>query len=142
MRLSRESRYALEALSVLAARPLGSYVEARTLAAEADLPAPFLSKIMRSVARAGVVSSARGKGYRLDRAPETVTLGEILRAVEGTEVIWDTCIFWREECDAENPCPLHFQWAEVKPALRDARDAVTLADIRDHGLAAAGTLAG
>lgn len=142
MRLSRESRYALEALSVLAARPLGEYVEARTLAAEAGLPAPFLSKIMRSVAHADVVSSARGKGYRLDRAPETVTLGEILRAVEGTEVIWDTCIFWREECDVDNPCPLHFQWAEVKPVLREAMDAVTLADIRDHGIAAAGTLAG
>lgn len=142
MRLSRESRYALEALSVLAARPLGEYVEARTIASEADLPAAFLSKIMRLLARADVVSSARGRGYRLDRTPETVTLGEILRAVEGTEVIWDTCIFWREECDAENPCPLHFQWAEVKPALREAMDAVTLADIRDHGLAAAGTLAG
>ncbi|MEO8477109.1 MAG: Rrf2 family transcriptional regulator [Actinomycetota bacterium] len=142
MRLSRESRYALEALSVLAARPLGEYVESRTLAAEAKLPAAFLSKIMPSIARSDVLSSARGKGYRLERAPETITLGEILRAVEGTEVIWDSCIFWREECDEGDPCPLHFQWAEVKPVLREAMDAVTLADIRDHGIAAAGTLAG
>lgn len=137
MRLSRESRYAIEALSALATRPPGELVEARELAAEADLPAPFLSKIMRRLASGGVISSVRGRGYRLDREATIVSLSEILAAVEGNDVIWETCIFWREECDTQNPCPLHFQWAEIKPGLQSVMGSITLADIRDNGLAEA-----
>jgi DNA-binding IscR family transcriptional regulator len=47
-----------------------------------------------------------------------------------------TCIFWREECDTEHPCPLHFRWSELKPGIQDSMGAVTLADIAQHGFAA------
>ncbi|MGZ8630336.1 MAG: RrF2 family transcriptional regulator [Actinomycetota bacterium] len=132
MRLARESRYAIEALVVLAGRPVGQVMEAREIAEEAHLPAAFLSKILRSLALGGVLRSQRGKGYALSRAPEEVSLGEVLRAVEDGEVIWETCIFWREECDAEHPCPLHFRWTELKPGIQDAMGSVTLADVAMH----------
>jgi Rrf2 family iron-sulfur cluster assembly transcriptional regulator len=136
MRLTRESRYAIEALVVLADVPLGEMMEAREIAELADLPAPFLSKILRLLALGGVVRSRRGKGYALARTPDEIALADVLRAVEGGDVIWETCIFWREECDTEHPCPLHFRWSELKPGIQDSMGAVTLADIAQHGFAA------
>jgi len=133
VRLARESRYAIEALMVLASAPDGEVMEAREIAALADLPGPFLSKILRSLTRADVLRSRRGKGYALDRPPHQITLGEVLRAVEGREAIWETCIFWKEDCDLEHPCPLHFRWTELKPQIHDEMDSMTLADIARYG---------
>ena len=133
MRRARESRYAIEALVVLASTPSGEMMEAREIAEAANLPAPFLSKIMRSLALGGVVRSRRGRGYALARTPAEIALTDVLRAVEGDEVIWETCIFWREECDTEHPCPLHFRWSELKPDIQDSMGSVTLADIAQHG---------
>ncbi|HET6713780.1 MAG TPA: Rrf2 family transcriptional regulator [Actinomycetota bacterium] len=133
MRLARESRYAIEALVVLAGRPAGTVIEAREIADAAHLPGPFLSKILRLLALGGVLRSQRGRGYALARSPERIALEDVLRAVEGDEVIWETCIFWREECDSEHPCPLHFRWTELKPGIQDAMGSVTLADIASHG---------
>jgi Rrf2 family protein len=135
MRLARESRYAIEALVVLASAPPGEMMEAREIADVAHLPAPFLSKILRLLAVGDVLQSQRGKGYELARAPDRISLSEVLRAVEGDEVIWETCIFWREECDTEHPCPLHFRWTELKPGIQDSMGSVTLADIAANGFA-------
>lgn len=135
MRLARESRYAIEALLVLAGREPGTVMGAREIADQAQLPAAFLSKILRSLALGGVLRSRRGKGYALERAPEEVSIDEVLRAIEGDEVIWETCIFWREGCDADHPCPLHFRWAELKPGIRQAMGSVTLAEVAGSGFA-------
>jgi Rrf2 family protein len=133
VRLARESRYAIEALVVLAAAPPGAVMEAREIAEQAHLPGPFLSKILRSLALGGVLRSQRGRGYTLARPADRILLGDALRAVEGDDVIWETCIFWREECDTEHPCPLHFRWRELKPGIQDAMGSVTLAEIATHG---------
>ena len=135
MRLTRDSRYAIDALVVLARHREGP-IRGRDIAEEANLPAAYLSKILRLLALGEVVRSRRGGGYALERDPKDVTLGAILRAVEGDGLIWDTCIFWREECDADDPCPLHFRWCELKPDIQGAMDALTLADIVERGLPA------
>ncbi len=132
MRLARESRYALEALVVLGSVPTGEMMEAREIAERANLPAPFLSKILRSLAAGGVLRSQRGRGFALARPPDRIALGDVLTAVEGHEAIWDTCIFWRSDCDEARPCPLHFRWAEIKPDVQQAMGSVTLADIAAH----------
>ena len=132
MRLARDSRYAIEALIVLATMPGDEMLEAREIAQSAHLPAPYLSKILRSLALGGVLRSQRGKGYSLAHPPERIALDDVLRAVEGSEMIWDTCIFWREECDTEHPCPLHFRWQDLKLAIQDSMGSVTLADIVEH----------
>jgi Rrf2 family transcriptional regulator, iron-sulfur cluster assembly transcription factor len=139
VRLTRESRYAIEALVELVSAPPGELVEAREIAERAHLPAPFLSKILRSLAAGGVLRSQRGRGYALARPPDRIVLGDVLRIVEGHGAIWDTCIFWREDCDEARPCPLHFRWAELKPDIQQAMGSVTLADVAAHGLAPGGT---
>lgn len=133
MRLTRQSRYAIEALLILAARPPGTVMEARELADEAALPAPFLAKILQQLSgAAGVLEGTRGHGYRLARTPERIRVEEVLRAIEGDDVIWEACIFWREGCDADNPCPLHFRWQDLKPEIKRAMGSITVSEVRDH----------
>ena len=132
MRLARGSRYALEALVVLGSAPTGEMMEAREIAERAHLPAPFLSKILRSLAAGGVLRSRRGQGFALARPPDRIALEDVLRVVEGHEAIWDTCIFWRSDCDEARPCPLHFRWTEIKPDVQQVMGSVTLADIAAH----------
>lgn len=138
MRLTRDSRYAIEALVVLARHREDGLMLGRDIADAAALPPAYLSKILRMLTLAGVVRSRRGGGYALARDPADVSLGAILRAVEGDDLIWDACIFWREECDSENPCPLHFRWQSLKPDIQGAMDAVTLAEIAETGVPAIG----
>jgi Rrf2 family protein len=131
VRLSRETRYAIEALVELARRP-GRLVEARGLAAAAGVPGPFLAKALQALARAGVLISVRGGGYRLARPPERISLPEIVAAVEGRRPFSDECIFWRTDCSEQAPCILHWQWREVRPALERRMEATTLHDIVVH----------
>lgn len=133
MRLSRESRYALAALVVIAGHPPGEVVESGQIAREAGLPAPFLSKIMRSLARGDVLTSFRGRGYVLAKPASQMTLRDILHAVEGPGLFEDRCIFWREECSSDNPCVLHWRWSELKPQIEQTMGGITLAEIRENG---------
>lgn len=134
MRLSRETRYAVLALVELAGHPPGEIVEARRLAEETDLPRAYLAKVLQGLARAGIVESARGRGYSLVRPADTVTLREIIVALEGFDAFVEGCIFWREECSDANPCPLHWRWRELRPGIEGVVGGVTLAQIRGHNL--------
>jgi Rrf2 family protein len=130
MRLSRESRYAIEALVVLAGAEGGTSMEARQIATAANLPMAYLHKIMASLVGAGVVGSKRGKGYTLARSPREITMHDVLSAIEGPEVFGGRCIFWREECSDAEPCELHFRWMEWRPRFEAAMAATTLEEIR------------
>jgi len=132
MRLTRQSRYAIEALRVLATHEPGEIVEARQLAVEAGLPGAFLSKILQQLAGDGVLVGTRGRGYRLARPAEEIRIDQVIQVIEGGDAIWDTCVFWREECNVEDPCPLHFRWQELKPGLQLAMNSLTLADVRER----------
>lgn len=136
MRLSRETRYAVLALAELAGHPEGEIVEARTLARASLLPAPFLQKILAMLAAAGVLDSYRGRGYRLARPATDIPFAEVLAAV-GDDAFGDRrCIFWREECSADDPCPLHFRWRELRPAMEAGLGQLSLDEIRRYGVGA------
>ena len=128
MRLTRESRYAIQALMILS-RHSDTMVGARQIAAEAGLPVAFLQKTLRLLVVAGVVESVRGQGCALAREPDSITMRDVLAAIEGPDVFGGRCIFWREECSPDSPCELHFRWREVKPGLEDAIAGTTLAEV-------------
>jgi len=131
MRLSRESRYAIDALLVLARHPPGQVVDAKQIAVEASLPPAFLHKILRQLAIAGIVTSRRGAGYALSRGPHAITVAQVLGAIEGERALDTRCIFWREDCSNENPCELHFRWQELRPEILSVLADTTIADVRE-----------
>lgn len=128
MKLSRESRYALAALAFLARRVEETMIESREIAEATHAPAAFLAKILAKLMRAGVLTSVRGGGYALARPPEEISVRDALAAVEGAD-LFARCIFWRDECSEDNPCPLHPTWGVVRPQVEAAMARLTIADL-------------
>lgn len=130
MKLSRESRYAMRGLALLAAQPAGTILQVSEVAERAGLPGPFLAKTFGKLTRHGLLTSFRGKqrGYALARPANEIRLKEILEAVDGPDIL-ERCIFWTEGCDDDNPCPLHDSWKALKPLIRKAMDRTTLEDV-------------
>lgn len=85
MRLSKRAEYALRALIVMARRPLQAVSQIEELSAAEGLPAKVLEQILLGLKKADILRSKRGVGggYQLVKPSSGITLGEILRAVEG-----------------------------------------------------------
>jgi Rrf2 family protein len=86
MKVSSKTQYAILAMIHLAIRyDAGRTVTAGTIARSQDIPLKFLTQIMLVLQKAGLVTAIRGKagGYLLGRIPSKITLGDIVRAVEG-----------------------------------------------------------
>jgi len=127
--LSQTAEYALRAAVWLAEHPAGP-VRVGDLAHALRVPRNYLSKTMHQLARAGVLSSVRGKngGFRLARQPAAIRLLEI---VEPFEPIMDrrTCVLGRAVCSDAAPCQAHDRWKEVARTTAAFFSGTTLADL-------------
>ena len=134
MQLTRESVYAIQGLAFLAERPPGTAVSLGDVAAAQRLPASFLAKIFQKLARHGLLIAERGRGsgYLLARAPDTLTMREILVAVEGPGAL-ERCVLWGGLCSDAEPCPLHSRLGKFRPALDALLNGITLADCVAEG---------
>jgi Rrf2 family transcriptional regulator, cysteine metabolism repressor len=104
------------------------------IAAEEDLPRAYLEQLVVSLRDAGLVASTRGAhgGYELTRPPETIAMGEVLRALEGP-IAPMLCATDDPEhaivCDRSARCTVNVLWVRVRDAVTDALDSMTLADL-------------
>lgn len=130
MNLTRESEYALRGLARLATYPAGYMVPHYEIAETADLPAAFLAKIFRKLARHGVLEAERGRGsgYALRVAPAETLVREVLEAVEGPQAL-KRCLLWGGHCCETSRCPLHHRLEHLRSGLDAALSALTLADL-------------
>ncbi len=85
MVLSQKSQYAVRAVFELAKRHGNGPVKAARIAEAQHIPVRFLENILGQLRQAGIVESVRGKegGYRLSRRPQQVTVGEVIRLIQG-----------------------------------------------------------
>lgn len=85
MRLSKKSEYAVRALVCLAAPDAPPMLPIQEIAKQEKIPKKFLEQVLLALNKAGLVQSVRGKagGYALRGAPAAMTLGDIVRAVDG-----------------------------------------------------------
>ncbi len=127
MHLTRESEYALRGLAFLASCPPGAVVSLRDIAAGQDLPTTFLAKIFQKLTRHGFVTAqrGRGRGYFLSVPAHSITLRQILEAIEGPR-LHHQCLLWPGDCRDEQPCPLHHRLRKFVPELQWILDHITL----------------
>lgn len=106
---SKACRYAIRVALYLATH---SHAQARfgvkPLAESLGIPVHFLGKILQQMVRAGLVSSSKGPGggFYLTEANRKVTLRDIVRSIDGPEIM-EGCVLGFTECNADNPCALH-----------------------------------
>jgi Rrf2 family protein len=123
------TRYALQVLVRLPRD--GTYRLARCLAADLELPGPYLAKILQILGHCGILESHRGPsgGFRLNRAPEEITLQEIVVAMEGPEPFGD-CLLGHHGGKAGCQCPIRPAWDVIQNLLTTFLTTTTLHDLQ------------
>jgi Rrf2 family protein len=130
MQITKAAEYGVLGLVALARRPLGDVVMIDVICEEEDVPKSFMGKIFQSLARAGIVRSARGSGggFSLAKAPLDITALEIIEAVEGP-IALQRCLDEEVGCEHSGGCALCSLLAEAQDKVREVFDGTTLADL-------------
>ena len=131
MILPQTAIYALRAMASLANLGPGESLRSQELALRAHLPAHYVSKVMRRLVVAKLVSSQKGHGggFRLSKAPSAITFSQILQAVD-VELDQGRCILDSGECAHQEPCVLHDSWSRLHEAIHAWANTSTLSDMR------------
>jgi len=118
MQLTRAADYAIRVMIHLAAFAPGTRASRAELAAASECPEQFLSKVLQSLTRAGLVLSHRGNtgGFELAPAHRGATMLEIVEAVEGP-IHLNVCLSSDDECSRQEWCPAYAIWNEAQNAL-------------------------
>ena len=130
LRLNRITDYAVVVLTQMANEP-DKRVTAPQLSEESNVPAPTVAKLLKALAKEGVLASQRGVngGYRLARPAGDISMLEVIRALEGP-VSLTACVDGAEgDCNVELLCPVRGNWDRVNTAIRGALADVTLEDM-------------
>ena len=129
LRISKLTDYAVIILGHMAKAPGKTYA-ATDLAETAGVAGPTVSKVLKVLARAEVLTSTRGArgGYQLARAPEKTTVASIIHALEGPIALTE-CGLNHTQCEQLSFCHVRGNWSVLNRAIQAALEAVTLADM-------------
>ena len=129
--ISTRGRYSLRIMLDLAERPQGGYTPMKEVAARQEISLKYIETIVPLLTKAGVIEGVHGKGggYRLCRAPEDITAGEVLRATEG-ELAPVSCLeCGAKPCSRAAYCKTLPMWKEYYRLTNEYFDNISLADL-------------
>jgi FeS assembly SUF system regulator len=129
LRISRLTDYGTVVLAQLAANE-GKVCSAAEVASATGIALPTVSKLFKSLARAGLVTSTRGAhgGYELARRPQDISAADVIDALEGPVSITE-CSGSDSHCDFESVCNVGGAWQRINVAIRRALNEVSLVDL-------------
>jgi len=128
--LSKTSRYALAAVTVLATLGPEERLASAELAELTAVPRAFLGKVLTHLARAGIVDGVKGHGggYRLARPAASIALAEVIAAIREEDGGFTPCALGAVTCDKTNPCAVHDRWYAIRESLTGMLATVTVAE--------------
>jgi len=131
LRISKLTDYATVLLAALAYRP-DECVPASRLAELTRLEPPTVAKVLKTLARSGLVSSIRGVngGYRLAEPPEAISIAGIVSAMEGPIALTE-CGLESGLCSHESDCSLRGNWQKIGQTVENALAGLSLADLAE-----------
>lgn len=129
LRISKLTDYAIMVMVALSDRR-GEVVSTQALAEITHLEAPTVSKVLKLLARAGMVASFRGKhgGYSVDRSAGSISVAEVIAAIEGP-IAMTECSIEQGLCSQESICNLRSNWQRISTAVAQAIEGVSLAEM-------------
>ena len=140
MKLSTRGRYGIHAMYDLAAYGDDGPVPIKAISEREHVPEAYLEQLMAVLKRAGLVNSTRGAqgGYTLTRPADAISVGEILRALEGGLNLVD-CLTEEDACGKSCACPSRIVYQKLRDGLNRLADSITLKDmIEDYQRESAG----
>jgi Rrf2 family protein len=113
--ITRSGTHALKAMAYLAGLPAGTYEGAVEVAGHIKAPKNYLGKLLRQLARAGLLEGRKGSkgGFRLARDTRKISLFEVLEPIEHVSRI-KACLLGRTQCTQRDHCALHEGWARIR----------------------------
>ena len=126
MMVSTKGRYALRVMIDLAEHQSEGYVPLKEIAARQEISEKYLESILKVLVQQRFLEGLRGKGggYKLTRAPETYTVGSILRLTEGSLAT--------VACPRMAECRTYPLWYKLDGMISEYLDSVTLADLMQY----------
>jgi len=134
MIVSTKGRYALRVMVDLARHPAEGYIPLREIAQRQEISEKYLEIILKMLVREKIVVGLRGKGggYRLNRAPEDCTVGEILRCTEGSLAPVACLEEAGSPCPRASGCPTLPMWEKLDALVNGFFDGITLANLLEQ----------
>ena len=130
MKLSTKGRYGLRALIDLALYSENETVSIQSIARRQNISDSYLEQLMRKLRSAGLILSVRGAqgGYKLARPANEISVGDVLRALEGSlEAV--TCGGEDNSCQGADLCVTKFVWERINSSIRDTVDSIKLSQL-------------
>jgi Rrf2 family protein len=135
VRLSKRGEYGIRALLLLAKQnPPGELVQIKQIAIKENIPLKYLEQILLTLRHAGLLHSRMGigGGYHLAKPPGSITLGQIIRTLDGpiapvncvSQMAYEPC-----DCPDENTCGLRMAMLDVRTGMTSILDNTSLADV-------------
>ena len=130
LRITRLADYGIVLMTRMASDPERLY-NAPELAQDAKLPQPIVSKILKILARNELLVSHRGVkgGYSLERDPASLSVADIIEALEGPIAITECIDNTPGECSQESCCPVAANWQRINQAIRLALEGIKLSEM-------------
>lgn len=136
MKVTSSMEYATRLMVGLSRSRGQAAVSADKLSASENVPVDYVNQLLLRLRRAGLVESHRGTsgGYALSRDPGQITLGQVLRAVEG-RIFEDVCEKYtggKRDCRHQGHCGISPVWQKLGAMIEDYFDAITLAQLLEE----------
>jgi Rrf2 family protein len=140
MQLTRAADYAVRVMIYLASQPEGAVVSKSNLAKAAEAPESFLSKILQSLARAGLIQARRGTvgGFSLLSRGAGASLLDVVEAIDGP-IALNICLTSGGSCHRHKECAAHDVWVRAQGAMLAVLGAAKIAELA-HGSRSGSTL--
>jgi Rrf2 family protein len=136
MQLTRAADYAVRVMIHMAGLPPGTRASRSELAGAVECPEQFLSKVLQSLTRGGLVVSHRGNtgGFELPGGHREATLLEVVEAIEG-RIRLNVCLASEHSCTRQGWCPAHDVWAEAQESLAAVLQKATIGELAERATA-------
>lgn len=132
--LSTKGRYGLKAMFSLALNEGKGPLALKYIAKQQNVSEQYLEQIMAPLKKAKLVKSVRGShgGYLLAKPPGQITVGDVIRVLEGP-LVPSECVVDEESCENAEICVTKEVWAKMKNSIDSVMDGITLKDmVEDH----------
>lgn len=132
MKLSTRGRYGIHAMYDLACNFNAGPQPIKAIAERQNVSEAYLEQLFAALKREKLVNSVRGAqgGYTLARSPAEITVGDVLRTLEGGLNLVD-CLLEEDTCGKSCACPSRIVWMKIRDGLNEIVDGITLQDMMD-----------
>jgi len=134
MKLSTRGRYGLKAMYQLALHYGEGPIPLNSIAKKQGLSENYLEQLFSALRKEGLLCSIRGAqgGYMLAKHPKHITVGHILRTLEGNMAPVDCVVDDSKVCDKEDECATRFVYAQINESINNVIDSISLQDMIEN----------